>query len=116
MFDFSGIQGVYVCREVMDMRKGVYRLASFVEQEMGESPFAPYLYVFLNRGKTQIKILYWENNGFWLWQKRLEKGRFRVPHKAEQMPLRMQELRWLLEGITPINPSAQAAKKARKIC
>ena len=116
MFDLSGIAGVYVCQEATDMRKGMYRLAAYVEQEMELSPFAPYLYVFMNRGKTQIKILYWNDNGFWLWQKRLEKGKYILPWEGTKKVLRVQELRWILEGIQPIKHPAQREKKARKIC
>ena len=116
MFDLSGIAGVYVCQEAMDMRRGMYRLAAYVEQEMGSSPFAPYLYVFMSRSKKQMKILYWENNGFWLWQKRLEKGTFQFPQMGENTVLRLQELRWILEGITPLKHQAQWEIKARKIC
>ena len=116
MFDLSGLKGVYVCQEAMDMRRGMYRLAAYVEQEMSESPFAPYLYVFFSRNHKQLKILYWENTGFWLWQKRLEKGRFHLPATEENTVLRLQELRWIIEGITPIKPQAQTGVKARKIC
>jgi len=51
-------------------------LAAIVEGELQMSPFADALYVFINRARTSIKALYWDRNGFCLWQKRLEKDRF----------------------------------------
>lgn len=55
------------------MRKSIDGLAGIVENELELNPLEPALFVFCNRGRDKIKILYWENNGFVLWYKRLEK-------------------------------------------
>lgn len=61
-------------------------------------------FVFCNRARTIIKILYWERNGFCLWQKRLEKHRFCWPEQEEEVyTIDQRELRWLLEGLNPKN-------------
>jgi transposase len=92
---------VYLCREVVDMRKSINGLSILVEQALGLDPFAPRLFVFCNRKRDKIKILYWERTGFVLWYKRLEKNRFVWPLSAaeEIVLLTGRELNWLLDGI-----------------
>lgn len=91
---------VYLCREVVDFRKGINGLALIVEQSLALNPFEETLFVFCNRQRNKIKILYWERNGFCLWQKRLEKDRFKWPQAVEQevITLSGRELNWLLDG------------------
>lgn len=67
---------------------------------MDLDPFSGHLFVFCNRSQTIIKILYWERNGFCLWQKRLEKHRFKWPeNELEVMEIGTRELSFLLEGL-----------------
>ena len=63
-------------------------------------PFEPHLFVFCNRRRDKIKILYFEDNGFVLWYKRLEKSHFYWPCDADTdvVTLSGQELNWLLDG------------------
>lgn len=92
---------VYLCREPVDFRKAINGLSIVVEEALGLDPFATRLYVFRNRNRDRIKILYWERNGFVLWQKRLERDRFPWPNvEAEDVvTLTGRELNWLLDGI-----------------
>jgi transposase len=92
---------VYLCREVVDMRKAINGLSALVEQELGLDPFGPQLFVFCNRQRDKIKILYWERSGFVLWYKRLEKQKFPWPRRDQDGVLQMtgRELNWLLDGI-----------------
>jgi transposase len=92
---------VYLYRGIVDMRKSINGLSAIVEQELGLSPFAPRLFVFCNRRRDKIKILYWERSGFVLWYKRLEKARFPWPRRDKEGVLEMtgRELNWLLDGI-----------------
>jgi transposase len=93
---------VYLCREVVDMRRSIPGLSAFVEQELGLDPFARRLVVFCSRRRDKIKILYWERSGFVLWYKRLEKARFAWPaREATESVVAMtgRELNWLLDGI-----------------
>lgn len=91
---------VYLCSEPVDFRKAIGGLSVLVEQAFGLDPFAPALYVFTNRHRNRIKILYWERNGFCLWQKRLERQKFRWPQApmSKTLTLTGQELNWLLDG------------------
>ena len=89
---------VYLYAEPVDMRKSIDGLALLVEQELDLSPFSPALFVFCNRGRDKIKLLYWERNGFVLWYKRLEKFRFYWPGGDLEQPLTGLELNRLLDG------------------
>ncbi|WP_095210132.1 IS66 family insertion sequence element accessory protein TnpB [Endozoicomonas ascidiicola] len=68
---------VYLYAEYVDMRKSIDGLAALIEQEVGQSHFSQVIFVFCNRQRDKVKILYWERNGFVLWYKRLEKFRFK---------------------------------------
>ena len=92
---------VFLCRQAVDMRKSINGLSVLVEQALGLDPFAEQLFVFCNRKRDKIKILYWERSGFVLWYKRLEKERFPWPHEGSEAVVSMtgRELNWLLDGI-----------------
>ena len=94
------VEQVFVYLGVCDMRKSIDGLAAIVELEMALSPFQPALFVFCNRQRDKVKLLYWERNGFVLWYKRLERERFKWPDRLEgdTVTLSGQELNWLLDG------------------
>lgn len=79
----NALSAVYLCREVVDFRKGINGLSVLVEEMLSPDPFSEQLFVFCNRRRNQLRILYWERNGFCLWQKRLAKARFKWPRQAE---------------------------------
>ena len=91
---------VYVCRDVVDFRKGIASLSVLVEGTLALDPFSEHLFVFCNRKRDKVKVLYWERNGFCMWQKALEQARFKWPRKApdEVITLTGQQLNWLLDG------------------
>ena len=91
---------VYVCRDVVDFRKGIKSLSVLVEGTLALDPFSEHLFAFCNRKRDKVKILYWERNGFCMWQKALEQARFKWPRKAhnEVITLTGQQLNWLLDG------------------
>jgi len=60
------------------MRYGVDRLASKVEEELRIRVLDGGLFVFVSRTRKRIKVLYWDNDGYALWTKRLEVGVFRI--------------------------------------
>jgi transposase len=83
-----------------DMRKQINGLSAMVQNAMTETPFSGDLYLFCGRDKTLIKAIYWDRNGFCLWTKRLEKGRFPWPDgEAAARQLSREELGMLLDGI-----------------
>ena len=62
--------------EPVDFRKGIDGLAMVCRDILKSDPFSGYVFVFMNRRKTAIKILMYDGQGFWMCQKRLSKGRF----------------------------------------
>ena len=68
----------------------------------GEELYSATFFVFVNRRRTLVKILYWDRDGLAVWAKRLERGTFRIPAAEEdRVELSAAELSMLLEGITP---------------
>ena len=91
---------VYLAIGVTDMRKQINGLSILVEQSLSMNPFSGDLFVFCNRRRNMIKILYWDKNGFCLWHKRLEEHRFRWPKSEnEVLSIGSRELNWLLDGL-----------------
>lgn len=95
------VQKVYLYPKPVDLRKSINGLATLVQLDLQVELFAPVLFVFLNRARTQVKILYWERNGFCLWLKRLEAERFKThPDPGDAaIVLSVRDLNALLEGI-----------------
>ena len=64
-------------------------------------PLSAHWFVFCNRGRDKLKILYWDHNGFWLYYRRLERGRFSWPAQAPSAALSItaRQLAWLLDGL-----------------
>lgn len=91
---------IYLCKAPVDFRKGIRGLSVLVEAELALDPFSERLFVFTNRRRNAVKILYWERSGFCLWQKRLERERFKWPrHLGGAVAiLNGQQLNWLLDG------------------
>lgn len=90
---------VYLHRDFVDFRKSINGLSMIVEEAMALSPFSQALFVFCNKKRTQLKVLYWDETGFVLWQKRLEKARFKWPKQGELViSLTHEQWSWLLRG------------------
>jgi transposase len=99
---------VFLAAGSTDMRKSINGLSILVEQALDLDPFAGDLFVFCNRRRNMIKILYWDKNGFALWHKRLEKHRFLWPTRPERVvSLGTKELEWLLAGLDYSNAHEQ---------
>lgn len=94
------VEKVYLYPKPVDFRKSIGRLAALAELHIKVAVFDPVLFVFLNKPRNRVKILYWERNGFCLWLKRLEAERFKTSLDAcdETIILTVQELNWLLNG------------------
>jgi transposase len=100
MKSVSDFQGVFFHREPVDMRKAVNGLSQIVEQaKMGEL-MGPHLFVFANRRRDLMKVLYFDRSGFALWTKKLEKDKFPWPkgHESTVVPLTSERFEWLLDG------------------
>jgi transposase len=91
---------IYLRPGYTDLRKAVNGLSGIIEQEMTGEPFSGNVYLFCNRERKLLKAVYWERNGFWLSQKRLEKDKFPWPQTSEAVrELSVEELMLLLSGI-----------------
>jgi transposase len=97
---FVDVASVYLHRGYVDFRKSINGLSVLVEQDMGISPFDNTLFVFCNKRRDKLKILYWDHSGFCLWYKRLEQERFKWPakHTEDKVILTEEQLHWLLRG------------------
>ena len=92
---------VYLALGHTDMRKSINGLSILVEEKLHQDPFSGHLFVFCNRRRHIVKILYWDRNGFCLWQKRLEKHFFSWPESEKQlMTIDARQLGWLLQGLS----------------
>lgn len=92
---------VYLALGSTDMRKSINGLAVLTEECLQLNPLSSHLFVFCNRQRDKLKILYWHNNGFWLFYRRLEKQRFYWPTASDSASVQItpRELLWLLEGL-----------------
>lgn len=106
MIGLTGSTRIFLYRGATDMRKGFDGLAGMVRKHFREDVLSGTLFVFVNRRRTYVKILYWDRDGFAVWAKRLERGTFRVPSAdTDQVELGTADLSMLLEGITPLRVS-----------
>jgi transposase len=85
----------------VDMRKSIDGLSGLVVDLLEQSPQSGHLFVFYNRARDKVKILYWDKNGFVMHYKRLEKGRFKLNglEKDGSILLNENQLQWLLAGL-----------------
>lgn len=97
---FRDVPAVYLHREPVDFRKAINGLVLIIEHEMALSPYAEALFIFCNRSRDKLKIVWWDETGFCLWYKRLEQAKFAWPKKAAEPVLELTEsqLNWLLQG------------------
>jgi transposase len=107
MWDYGSGVEIYLQVGSTDMRKQINSLSIQVQEAMELDPFSGGVFVFCNRKRTTVKALYWDRNGFCLWQKRLERDRFRWPEtKDEVLAISPHQLRWLLDGLELIQGKA----------
>jgi len=83
-----------------DLRKAVNGLSVIIQETMKQDPLSGSVYLFCNRDRKLIKVVYWDKTGFWLSQKRLEKNKYPWPQDTnEARELTVEELKMLLAGI-----------------
>ncbi len=101
MIEWSPRATLYLHRDFVDFRKSINGLSVIVEEEMLLSPFDGALFVFCSKSRDKLKILYWDNTGFCLWYKRLEKDNFKWPNKHDESTFTIthEQFDWLLRGL-----------------
>ena len=97
---------VFLCTSPADMRRSFDGLAGMTATIIQQDPLSGHLFVFRNRNRDRVKILYWDRDGLAIWYKRLEKGTFQFPtdlkSKNEKQPaaeISVDDLSLLLGGI-----------------
>lgn len=94
---------LFVATQPVDGRKGADSLMVIVRDEFRHDPFAGHLFVFFSRRCDRVRIVYWDRNGYAMWSKRLEKGRFRPTFSADgklaPSAIAVADLALIIEGI-----------------
>ena len=101
MSDFSSVR-IFLCTRPTKMNQGVDKLARQAEEIFAQDPLSGHLFLFLSRDRDQIKILFWDRDGFCIWHKRLEAGTFQLPRAADNeqgIELSELQLNRLLSGL-----------------
>jgi len=101
MLRLDGSVRIWLCNEPTDMRKGFNGLSSLVKHRLDVDPLNGHRYVFINRRKRQMKILYFDHSGYAIWNKSLEQGQFVTTHPTGtvKQSISFAQLQCLLEGI-----------------
>lgn len=101
MLNIADGRRIWLCTQPTDMRRSFDGLSAQVRRFMGEDPSRGDWFVFINRRRSQLKILVYEEGGYCVWAKRLDRGRFALPQSPETIKrgLSRTALLALLEGI-----------------
>lgn len=113
----EGVQ-IYLAAGATDMRNSITGLSYLVEKRIKRNPRDRQLYLFCNRDRNRLKILQYDDNGYWLYYKRLELGRFVWPKETEEtstVELNEKELLWLLHGTQLLDKRALETEKKAKL-
>ncbi|MFA5617794.1 MAG: IS66 family insertion sequence element accessory protein TnpB [Syntrophorhabdaceae bacterium] len=102
MFGLTAATRIYLYRGHCDMRNSFDGLCGIIRSELGADPLSGSLFVFVNRRRSMVKLLYWDRDGLALWYKRLERGSFILPDRySEDDLIERRDLTMILEGIVP---------------
>jgi len=103
MLKVSDSLDIYVCLQPMDMRKSFDSLSAIVSTIIRKDPLSGHLFVFINKNRGKIKILFWDRTGYCQYYKRLESGRITLPRqqndKENSIQISTEQLRLILDGI-----------------
>jgi transposase len=101
MLAFSTNLRYFLCTREIDMRNGFDGLAGIVRNHLKQDPLSGDVFIFINNRRTHIKLLYWDGDGFALFYKRLERGRYaRTVGNNLSRQIKKDELMMLLEGLS----------------
>jgi len=99
----------YIYLDNTDMRKGFDSLSGIVSSQMHFNPLSNDVYIFINRRRTQMKLLQWEGDGFALYYKRLERGTYELPKANENecsVNVSISHLEKIFQGVS-VNQNRQ---------
>jgi transposase len=102
MLALTAATRIYLYRHSCDMRKSFDGLCGLIRAELNQDPLSGSLFVFCNRRRNMVKLVYWDSDGLAIWYKRLEKGSFSMPRMHDtDGRIHRRELSLLLEGVVP---------------
>jgi transposase len=101
MLTLSPAVRIYLATGATDLRRSIDGLAALVRERLQQDPLSGHLFLFRNRRGDRVKILLWDQSGFWVLYKRLEQGTFAWPRDADDAPVEMRprDLLLLLSGV-----------------
>jgi len=103
MLSLSSQVRIFLARDPVDMRKSFHGLIGLTESVLREDPLSGHLFVFINRRRDRIKLLYWGGTGFCIWYQQLEQGSYQLPDAAtagpEGIEITASQLSLILDGI-----------------
>ncbi|RZA27440.1 MAG: transposase [Proteobacteria bacterium] len=102
MKDIGHFSKIHLAIKPVDFRKQIYGLAALASEVLSEQTSdSKSLFIFTNKRRTAIRLLYWDQTGFALWTKVLEEDRFKWPRKNQnhKISISQRELKWLLQGV-----------------
>ena len=95
---------IFLARDPVDMRKSFNGLIGLTESVLEQDPLTGHLFVFINRRRDRIKLLYWGGTGYCIWYQQLEQGTYQLPDPAnadarEGIEINASQLSLILDGI-----------------
>jgi transposase len=99
---FSDRYRYFIYRSGCDMRKGYDGLSGLVRNEWKKDPLSGDVFIFLSKQRNKIKLLHWQNDGFVIYSKRVEKGTFELPKEklaGNNIEITAHQLQFILDGI-----------------
>ena len=102
MLAFPAAIRIFVAVQPVDMRKQFNGLWAAAQEQLGEDPKSGAVFAFINKDRTRLKLLYWDGTGVWVLAKRLERGRFSWPARADdraKLSLTPEALALLVGGV-----------------
>jgi transposase len=104
MLSVSSHVRVFLARDPVDMRKSFHGLTALTESLLKQDPVSGHLFVFVNRRRDRIKLLYWGGSGFCIWYQQLQRGTYQLPETATAdehrgLEITVSQLSLILEGI-----------------
>lgn len=102
MLTISAQTRIFIALEATDMRKGFDGLCGLISSTLQQDPLSGALFLFVNRRRDRMKVLYWDGDGLAIWYRRLEQGTFQLPMATDAkraIEIRSDEFTMLLRGI-----------------
>lgn len=100
MIDLSNINKIYLAPGTTDLRLGIDGYSMIIQGAFHKNPFDKSLYIFCNKAHNKLKILHFEDTGFWLYYKRIETGTVKWPKDINDLKeINFKQFNWLLDGL-----------------